>query len=187
MPTHAGIASLTPANVDLVGNFHPSQRLRKARSVFILFPMFLRIWYLDHLYLVFAKKTDFWAIPKNMESESWLGPKIIFSINFPGDSYVYQSCWTCPRKKNDGKGMTGTLAFLFLFFWPAFNSFIKDKTDILWYHSFEELISLLFRPCGLDMSGTSRSRHMNWAWPMRRLPPAHCNCFKVGHVTQTHF
>lgn len=49
--------------------------------------MFLRIWYLDHMYLMFAKRTDFGAIPQNMESESWLGPEIIFSINFSGDSY----------------------------------------------------------------------------------------------------
>lgn len=32
------VASLTPANVDLVGNFDIEQRLRTARSVFILLP-----------------------------------------------------------------------------------------------------------------------------------------------------
>lgn len=52
-------ASLTPADVDLVLNFDIQQRLRTAGNVFIPLPLFLKIWYSDHRYLVLATRTDF--------------------------------------------------------------------------------------------------------------------------------
>lgn len=110
---NTGIASLPLVNGDLVGDFHTSQRLRNAPSVFILFPMFLRIPGLP-VSSVCGKR--FLGNTWEHGIRILVRPKIIFSINFPRDSDVYQRFWTCLRRRKDGEGMTGAPAFLFLFF-----------------------------------------------------------------------
>lgn len=63
-------AILTPTDADLVGSADIQQKVRTAGNVFILLPLRLKIWYPDYQYLLLTR-TDFWAIPEQVESESW--------------------------------------------------------------------------------------------------------------------